>query len=123
MSSGLEGLMGMRTLSRRVTYPEVLIVRPLLTCSKEDLRGLCREKGLQWVEDLSNHTPWCMRNRVRDLLCTQSDLTAACLQLHQDLKGTGEVIQRRGETNSSEMHTQSFFSKGGGGGGEELGAT
>jgi len=96
MSSGIEGLMGMRTFSRRVNYPEVLIVRPLLTCSKEDLRGLCREKGLEWVEDLSNHTPWCMRNRVREMLSQRSELTAASLQLQQDLREIGVVVHKRG---------------------------
>ncbi len=49
------------------------------------------------MEDLSNHTPFCVRNRVRDVLKRRPGLIEAALQLHADLYNTGEIVRARGE--------------------------
>jgi tRNA(Ile)-lysidine synthase len=41
------------------------LVRPLLEATREDTRAHCVERGLQWVEDVSNADPRFARARVR----------------------------------------------------------
>ncbi|MFQ5742645.1 MAG: tRNA lysidine(34) synthetase TilS [Acidobacteriota bacterium] len=60
--SGLRGLGGMRP---RVRLGKLLILRPLLSCRRSDLRGYALDRGLQWREDSSNTDTSFARNRVR----------------------------------------------------------
>jgi tRNA(Ile)-lysidine synthase len=41
------------------------LVRPLLEITREDTRGWCRERGLEWREDPSNEDTYYARARVR----------------------------------------------------------
>jgi tRNA(Ile)-lysidine synthase len=60
--AGTRGLRG--ALPRRGT-----VVRPLLTCGRDDLREYLRAAGATWVEDETNADPAILRNRIRlDLL-------------------------------------------------------
>ena len=63
--SGLEGLCCMREVSY---WRDLLILRPLLDCSPEDLRNYLRKRGVQWVEDESNTDGRYMRNKMRAYL-------------------------------------------------------
>lgn len=61
--SGLRGLAGMprtRTLSLSVT-----LVRPLLACSRADLRFYLSEQEQSWREDATNADVYFSRNRLR----------------------------------------------------------
>ncbi|KAG0572708.1 hypothetical protein KC19_VG119200 [Ceratodon purpureus] len=73
--SGIIGLAGMafvshfysrRPTSMSQTY--VLLVRPLLQFSKQDLYTVCKNAGQQWVEDPSNSSRIFARNRIRQVL-------------------------------------------------------
>ena len=55
------------------------------------------ENGLNWVEDPSNHEPWCTRNRVRQFLADNADLNQAATEMHADLCRTKLNVQSQGK--------------------------
>jgi len=57
--SGLAGLAGMRP----VTADH--LIRPLLKCSRDEVRSWASEEGIRWREDSSNLDPSFTRNRLR----------------------------------------------------------
>lgn len=57
-SPGRGALLGMEPRRGR-------LVRPLLSCTREDTRAWCRERGLAWREDPSNEDPRFARARAR----------------------------------------------------------
>ncbi len=57
--SGLTGLAGMRPLT------EDHLIRPLLTCGREEVRAWAHEEGIAWREDSSNLNRAFTRNRLR----------------------------------------------------------
>lgn len=61
--SGLQGLCGMRTISR--TRQDVTLVRPLLKASHSELITYCKIQGLDWIEDPSNQDTKFTRVRFR----------------------------------------------------------
>ena len=58
VSPGRRALLGMEARRGR-------LVRPLLAVTREETRGYCRERGLDWREDASNRDPRFARTRVR----------------------------------------------------------
>lgn len=74
--SGVLGLAGMAFVSQLFPkYPDesfeslnnlgVLLVRPLLEFSKEDMYQICQGSQQEWVEDPTNRSPLFARNRIR----------------------------------------------------------
>ncbi len=63
-AGGVEGLAGMRPLSRNYGLS---ILRPLLSIPKERLMATLQEMGQPWIEDPSNRCATYMRNRLRPL--------------------------------------------------------
>jgi tRNA(Ile)-lysidine synthase len=61
--SGLRGLAGMRP--SRPLSPTVALVRPLLDCTRVDLRGYLESLGQSWREDRTNDDVKHARNRLR----------------------------------------------------------
>ncbi|KAL7259959.1 hypothetical protein ACSBR1_005761 [Camellia fascicularis] len=75
-NSGVLGLAGMAFISQLYsTYPTfngeasnnhgILLVRPLLELSKEDMYKICQAGNQEWVEDPTNQSPLFARNRIR----------------------------------------------------------
>lgn len=62
--SGIRGLGG-------IPLQRGKIIRPLLLCSREEIEGYCRERGLPHVEDSSNRDLRFSRNRIRQNLLPQ----------------------------------------------------
>lgn len=75
-NSGVLGLAGMASASQ--LFPEfphftekssdnqgILMVRPLLEFTKEDLYKICEENDQKWVEDPTNRSSLFARNRIR----------------------------------------------------------
>ncbi len=60
--SGISALGGM---TQRTVVSGVLIVRPLLHVTREDLRAYLTHHGIAWREDASNQSDDYLRNRVR----------------------------------------------------------
>ncbi|MCI0790256.1 MAG: tRNA lysidine(34) synthetase TilS [Chloroflexi bacterium] len=64
--TGLTGLQGMRTLSRRGAGEEqVVLVRPLLGVSRKETEAYCAARNLEPRHDETNDVPDMTRNRVR----------------------------------------------------------
>ncbi|MBR3764999.1 MAG: tRNA lysidine(34) synthetase TilS [Clostridia bacterium] len=61
--SGLTGLTGMA--ADAVNADGLRILRPLLTCSRQELREYLKEKNQPWREDASNADPRYLRNALR----------------------------------------------------------
>ncbi|KAA8534973.1 hypothetical protein F0562_029976 [Nyssa sinensis] len=75
-NSGVLGLAGMAFTSQLFSkYPifngeasrdhGILLVRPLLEFSKEDMYTICRGGNQEWLEDPTNRSPLFVRNRIR----------------------------------------------------------
>ncbi|KAL1554366.1 tRNA(Ile)-lysidine synthetase [Salvia divinorum] len=90
-NSGVLGLAGMAfTLQRFSEFPifsgkeskahSILLVRPLLEFSKEDMYNICRGGNQQWVEDPTNRSRLYVRNRIRESLSNMSSVFKAELQ-------------------------------------------
>jgi tRNA(Ile)-lysidine synthase len=61
--SGLSGLCGIPAC--RTLAEGILVARPLLTVTKDELRQYLSDAGLDFVEDSTNADPCCTRNRLR----------------------------------------------------------
>jgi tRNA(Ile)-lysidine synthase len=71
--SGLRGLAGMPRA--RVLSPSVTLVRPLLACSRPELRASLTKRGQSWREDATNADFHFARNRLRhDILPRMREL-------------------------------------------------
>ncbi|KAG6413459.1 hypothetical protein SASPL_126170 [Salvia splendens] len=90
-NSGVLGLAGMAfSLQRFSEFPDfngkeskahsMLLVRPLLEFSKEDMYNICRGGNQQWVEDPTNRSHLYVRNRIRESLSNMSSVFKAELQ-------------------------------------------
>ncbi len=66
--SGPRGLAGMEWLAASPAQPNILLARPLLDVTKDELRVFARERDLSWREDSSNATREHQRNRIRQEL-------------------------------------------------------
>lgn len=63
--SNIKGLTGMQTT---VEFEGCIVVRPLLSCSHEELADFLKEKGIGFVEDETNTDFAYTRNRIRGLV-------------------------------------------------------
>jgi tRNA(Ile)-lysidine synthase len=77
-SSGASGLSGMSARSR---VGGLLILRPLLSARRADLRAVMHALGQPWREDASNASDDYLRNRLRRVLSSRPRLTDALLHL------------------------------------------
>lgn len=101
--SGVDGLAGMYMLSRRVAHPQIRLFRPLLQCRKEELRVVCKEAGLEWVEDSSNTSPYFTRNYIRQLLSDDPALTRGLEHMFISISRTRNAMTSAGEELSHAM--------------------
>ena len=62
--SGLAGIPPRRPLSPQ-TGGSIMVIRPLLERTREEIVGYLREKKTGWREDRSNQDPKYLRNRIR----------------------------------------------------------
>ena len=95
MGSGVDGLAGMCEVSRRVAYPNIQLVRPLLACRKEQLRGMCEEEGVGWVEDPSNRELYYKRNYIRHVLENDPGLREGLYHMHNTLVDANKSLHSR----------------------------
>ncbi|VVT54491.1 uncharacterized protein SAPINGB_P004102 [Magnusiomyces paraingens] len=99
--SSLRGLAAMAArapyweISPPGTGADVLLVRPLLGFSKNELYGMCKSHGVQWFEDPTNADPGLtLRNAIRSMLADQTQLPRA-LRRDNLLECLGEFQERR----------------------------
>ena len=63
--SGLSGLCAMREVSN---FGSLLILRPLLNTSPQQLQKYLQQKNIRWIEDESNQDERFLRNKIRKFL-------------------------------------------------------
>lgn len=63
--AGTQGLQGMAFVSSVPTAPDLLLIRPLLQTTREELIVYCQENNLQPRQDSSNSDPNFLRNYIR----------------------------------------------------------
>lgn len=63
--SGLRGLAGMGVVG---DWRGMVVLRPLLSAGREDLRAYLREQGQEWMEDPDNEAGGSQRARVRGVI-------------------------------------------------------
>ena len=66
--AGGEGLAGMKWRSPSPVDAKIMLVRPLLDATKDELRGFARENKIRFREDATNASLDMPRNRVRNEL-------------------------------------------------------
>lgn len=93
--SGLTGLTCMRAI--QTTESGVKLVRPLLSFSHANLISVCRDRGLSWVEDPSNHSVKYMRGRMRatqELLDNEGLTSSRIITLTRRLARAESLIEQ-----------------------------
>ncbi len=71
--SGGDGLRGI--LPNRTIAPGIALIRPLLSCSKDDVLDYCRNADLEYVDDETNSELRFMRNMIRTQIVPQLNST------------------------------------------------
>jgi len=95
--SGWYGLAGMREVSLSPVWPEgqgVLIARPLIRETREDLRGWLKARRQAWVDDPSNESLAFERIRMRRLLEQNPALAARVLALQHGFAALRAIEDR-----------------------------
>lgn len=87
-ASGVAGLTGIRPWR---VEDETVLMRPLLTWRRDDLRAIAVSAGASWVEDPSNADPRHDRTHFRDLLAHQPLLDPAALARSAAFLGEAEA--------------------------------
>lgn len=87
-ASGVAGLSGIRPARHE---DDTLLLRPVLTWRRDDLRRVAEAAGVRWVEDPSNADPRHDRTRFRDLLAGQSLLDPGALARSAAYLGEAEA--------------------------------
>jgi tRNA(Ile)-lysidine synthase TilS/MesJ len=97
--SGVSGLGCMYPSTVWAEFPRVSILRPLLEVRKVDLQEVCRNEGMEWIEDPTNQSYDYIRNNIRRILQENEDLTPGitglvkiCQEARRYLKHEGIII-------------------------------
>ena len=77
--SGVRGLAGMRRKSKVPGYPDLALLRPLLSWRRAELERICSEAGVEPVSDPSNLDERFERVRIRQALAAADWLDPAAL--------------------------------------------
>jgi tRNA(Ile)-lysidine synthase len=88
--SGLEGLTGMKKKSLR---DGILILRPLLTASKDQLKAFLKSQNQPWIEDSSNENKKFFRGRLRPFLRDEGLSSERLLGVQSKLQEDADFIQ------------------------------
>ncbi len=65
------GVFGLASISKNISYNDILIIRPCLDFTKNELQNYLREKNIKWLEDPSNQNKTFFRTNVRFLLSSK----------------------------------------------------
>lgn len=66
--TGLKGMCGMREVSAIPVAGQGVLVRPLLSFTRDQIEGFARRRGLVWRNDRTNAETEYRRNRIRNLV-------------------------------------------------------
>ena len=98
--AGPEGLAGMSAESR---LDGMLILRPMLALTREEIRQALRDEGIEWREDSSNGDSGYLRNRIRNELMPRMEAVApgAAGRIRNAMaliRADGEALDAQAET-------------------------
>ena len=94
--SGIVGLGGMYPTTVWAEFPQMNIVRPLLEVRKADLQEVCRNEGVEWIEDPSNLSSEFIRNNIRKLLQENKELVPGITGLMKTCQEARRRLKRQG---------------------------
>ena len=94
--SGIDGLGGMYPSTVWAKYPQVNILRPLLEVRKADLQEVCRNEGVEWIEDSSNLSYDFVRNNIRKVLQENEKLVPEITRLVKTCQETRRHVKHLG---------------------------
>src|SRR5205814_165660 len=80
--SGARGLAGMSFESRQ---GQLLMLRPMLSHGREELREYLRSIAQNWREDSSNASGKYLRNRLRAILSARAEVANSLVEMAQEL--------------------------------------
>ena len=83
--SGLDGLSAMENISR---YQNLILLRPLLDFTKQQLQNFLQMQNIAWFEDESNADTKFLRNKIRAFLHSFADYTPI---IHRITKTSQEI--------------------------------
>jgi tRNA(Ile)-lysidine synthase TilS/MesJ len=93
---GIDGLAGMYMLTRISSFPDIQIIRPLLQCHKAELLQVCREAGLEWIEEDAVRPQQGVGNKIRQLLSQDPELTEGLDHMFMSFSQTREAMTSAG---------------------------
>ncbi len=111
--SGIDGLAAMAEVRTEIG---VTIIRPLLNVSREDLRTVCRDNNIEWIEDPSNANEKFLRVKLRqfeDLLAGEGLTPRRLSQVLQKLGDARDALQFVAATyfqSLATLHPEGFVS-------------
>ncbi len=91
------GLDGLSTISETSDFKKIKLVRPLLDCTKDDLKTFLKAKKIKWFEDESNVDEKFLRNKIRNFFETFPEKNV----IHARIKNASDEISK----------TRDFFDK------------
>ncbi len=100
--SGLDGLSGIKS---KVIREGIILHRPLLSFSKEQLKETLSAENQDWVEDPSNQNQRFLRGRLRQSLETEGLSSTRLLNVMNKLREDSDFIQQNVDA-FLKMHAQ-----------------
>ena len=94
--SGIDGLGGMYPSTVWAEFPQVNVLRPLLEVQKADLQEVCRNEGVEWIEDPSNLSYDFVRNDIRRVLQENEELVSGITKLVKTCQETRRHLKHQG---------------------------
>ncbi len=94
------GPKGLRGISKNFRRESVLFFRPILNCSREEVRNYLRDLSVEWVDDPSNDNEDYTRIKARNLLASgalqELGITAESLSaIASNMQNTEHALQRQ----------------------------
>ncbi len=89
--SGLDGLSAMQNIAN---YQNLILLRPLLDFTKQQLVEFLQEKNIEWFEDESNLDTKFLRNKIRSFLHSFTDYTPIILRINKTSQEINSINQK-----------------------------
>ena len=96
--SGITGLAGMYDieLNQCMDHVHIQMVHPFLRCRKKQLVAVCKEAGLEWVENPTHSYAHATKRYIRKLLEKDPALREGLYHMHTTLDWTRTALHGKG---------------------------
>jgi tRNA(Ile)-lysidine synthase len=79
-SSGIDGLSSMKMVTQWQSNLPLLLIRPLLSFTRDDLTNFCQGNGIPWLDDPSNENREFLRVAIRSSLTSAFSINKLTIQ-------------------------------------------